>query len=60
MRICECETGEEISIEEICKSKNKRKPSAYNLFMKDCIKQKSGTIQERFKECAKEYKLKKS
>lgn len=58
MKVCNCETGEELSIEEICKKK--RKPNAYNLFMKECIKTKKGRIQDRFKECAKEYKKSKS
>jgi len=36
--------------------RSKRAPSKYNLFMKECIKGKSGPIQERFRACALEYK----
>jgi len=39
----------------------KRKPSAYNLFMKKCIESLKGQkpIQELFRECASRYKAQK-
>jgi len=40
--------------------KKKRKPSRYNLFMGRCIKEKTGPVTQRFKECALEYKKKKN
>lgn len=49
----DCETGQPISF------KSKRKPSAYNLFLKECLKRHSGSIQERFKVCAEEWKRRK-
>lgn len=39
--------------------KTKRAPSAYNLWMKECIPKRTGPIQERFKACAGEYKKQK-
>ena len=42
-------------------SRTKRKKSAYNIFMGECVKSKPSDvpIQERFKQCAAEYKAKK-
>ena len=41
--------------------RKKRKPSAYNLFMKDCVKKETtGAYPERFKKCAHKYKEAKS
>ncbi len=64
---CSCEAIEDIVrrvvSEELSKikttSRGKRKPSKYNLFMKECIKGKEGAIQDRFRACALEYKEKK-
>lgn len=39
--------------------RTKRAPSAYNLWMKECIPKRTGPIQERFKACAVEYKKQK-
>jgi hypothetical protein len=47
---CDCITGEPI----------RRKPSEYNLFIKECIKRRTEPIQERFKKCVEEYKQKKT
>ena len=38
------------------KEKRKRKLSAYNLFMKECLKKETGTYPERFAKCAAKYK----
>jgi hypothetical protein len=40
------------------KTKRKRAPSKYNLFIKSCLKEKetTGPIQERFKKCTALYK----
>lgn len=54
-KVVDCKTGEPASLD---KTHSKRAPSAYNLFIKECLKKKTGPIQERFKECAKEYKKK--
>ncbi len=41
--------------------KKKRKLSAYQLFMKECIKKEAGTIPERFTKCVAKYReMKKS
>jgi len=42
-------------------SKSKRKPSAYNIFMGKCIKEREtkGPIAERFKHCVEHYKSEK-
>jgi len=42
--------------------KTKRKPSSYNLFMKDCISKLKGSkpIQQLFKECAYRFKKQKN
>ena len=53
-----------IEVEEVSdlggkgRTKGKRKPSAYNLFMSKCIREieTEGSIQERFKRCAARYK----
>ena len=55
--------GEIMELECECEgiaTKKKRKPSKYNLFMKECIKRKTGPIQERFIQCAAEYKQQKN
>lgn len=53
----DCKTGEPVNPCPRGKDGRKgRKPSAYNLFMKECLKREKGPIQERFKKCAKEYK----
>lgn len=55
-QVISCETGLPTSIQL---SRKKRPPTAYNIFMGECIKKKSGAIQKRFKECAIEYKKEK-
>lgn len=37
----------------------KRAPSAYNLFIKECVPKKSGPITDRFRACVEEYKKEK-
>ena len=37
-------------------TKKKRKLNAYQLFMKDCLKQETGSYPERFTKCAAKYK----
>jgi len=64
MAECSCEEIRQM-LEELLSQmatrriRSKRAPSAYNLFMRDCIKGKSGPIQQRFKACALEYKQRK-
>jgi len=45
-----------------CSVRTKRKPSAYNQFMGECVrsKPKDIPIQERFRQCAVEYKSRKT
>lgn len=47
--------------EQICKAKasKKRKPSEYNVFIGECVKQESGPVTERFKRCVLKWKQKK-
>jgi len=52
MKYCDCVTGEPIE--------RKRKPSEYNLFIKECMKRRTEPVQERFKLCVEEYKKSKS
>lgn len=56
MTACDCATGEELPDG---KKRMKRRPSKYNLHMKECLKKGKGPIQARFKKCAAEYKRKK-
>ncbi len=66
---CSCEEIRTIlqeflsEIAAVCQAsgKNKRKPSAYNIFMGKCVKGKSKDIpiQERFRQCAAEYRAQK-
>lgn len=53
-KVCDCETGKELP-----DGRKFRQPSAYNLHMKECLKKGKGPIQQRFKDCAAEYKKKK-
>jgi len=60
---CSCEKVRQIVREvlaemlaEMPRTRKKRAPSAYNLYMKECIPTKTGPIQERFRQCAREYK----
>lgn len=41
---------------QICKTRRKRAPSKYNIFMGGCVKGKTGPIKNRFKSCAGEWK----
>lgn len=41
------------------KVRTKRKPSAYNLFMQECLPKKTGPQTEKFRQCAAEYKERK-
>jgi len=43
----------------IGKVKKKRKLNAYQLFMRECVKNETGTYPERFSKCATKYKEKK-
>jgi len=48
--------------EELCKGKRqkgKREPSEFNIFMGECVKEKTGPIKERFKECVETWKKEK-
>ena len=47
---------------EICtfKAKKKRKPSKYNVFIGECVKNESGPVTERFKRCVLKWKEMKS
>ena len=38
------------------KTRKKRAPSKYNIFMGECVKGKTGDVKVRFKECAVEWK----
>jgi len=40
------------------RARKKRAPSAYNNHMSVCVKSKTGRIQDRFRECAKEWRSK--
>lgn len=56
--ILECEIPESL-IARNSKVRNKREPSKYNIFMRNCLqKLKSSDIlhKEKFKQCALEYK----
>jgi len=64
-KLVDCKTKKEVDICEVIanrcglgkgRAKGKRAPSKYNIFMKDCLKSKTGPIQQRFKECAAKYK----
>ena len=62
--VCSCEDIRSIVREEIAtlpagKVRGKRAPSAYNQFMGSCVRGKSGAIQDRFRECALEWKAQK-
>jgi hypothetical protein len=41
------------------KSKAKRKPSEYNLFIKECLPGEKGAIKDKFKACAIKWRKKK-
>lgn len=64
-KICLAEVEDEVfkkvdcdskSVTHIAKSKSKRKPSKYNIFMGKCVKGKTGEIKTRFKACVMEWK----
>lgn len=60
---CGCEEMRQIVREEIANLKGKRTkraPSKYNLCIKECIPEKTGPIQDRFKSCALGCKEKKA
>jgi len=46
----------ECDIPDLGTTKRKRKLSAYNEFMRECLRRRTEPIQERFKICAEEYK----
>ena len=61
-KFVDCETGKPTNPcgRGVSKDGRKgRKPSAYNIFIGECIKKKSGPIPERMKSCSKEWKSKK-
>lgn len=54
----QCATIRE-TFEQMCttrKGKKKRAPSAYNIFIGSCVKEKTGPVTERFKSCVIEWK----
>lgn len=44
------------SLEGKAAPRKKRKPSPYNLWIKECVPKKGGEIPERMRACALEYK----
>lgn len=63
-KIIDCKTGKEIDICSLCgtgkfkRTRGKRAPSTYNIFMGQCVKGKSGPIKERFRSCVTDWKRK--
>jgi len=55
--VVDCQTGQPIDF--AVGKRGKRKPNAYNLHMKECLKRTSGPIQQRFKTCAEEWRSRK-
>jgi len=55
---CSCEQIKEILLEMV--ERGKRAPSQYNIFMGECIREKTGAIQERLRACALEWRQKKA
>ena len=50
------------AFEQMCtarKGKKKRAPSAYNIFIGECVPKETGPVTERFKRCARKYKVEK-
>jgi len=58
--LLDCRTGQPIELGKAGKVKRaKRAPSAYNIFLGQCVKGKTGDIKVRFKSCVEEWKKKK-
>lgn len=53
--VIDCETGTPIALDV----KNKRAPNAYNVFIGQCVRSKTGPVTERFRACVAEWKTKK-